>query len=199
LGYLSIFEGLIYLHMILEPALEQSILERVRQRDEATLAGIYKEVYPMVLKYITLNSGSKEDAQDIFQDAFYLLIKKSEQADFMLTSQVSTFLVGISRNLWLKKITQKGIDKSVYQAEIHIDESSETELEEQNLARVRHMNFALTNLGEPCKTILVNYYFLKQTMQEIAATFHYTNAENAKNQKYKCLQRLKKLVIKGHE
>ena len=58
----------------------------------------------------------------------------------------------------------------------------------------RRMNFALSNLGEPCKTILVQYYYMKQTMQEIAAMFHYTNAENAKNQKYKCLQRLKKLV-----
>jgi len=30
-------------------------------------------------------------------------------------------------------------------------------------------------------------------MVEIAAGFGYTNADNAKNQKYKCLMRLKKL------
>jgi hypothetical protein len=32
-------------------------------------------------------------------------------------------------------------------------------------------------------------------MQEIAASFGYTNADNAKNQKYKCLMRLKKLFF----
>jgi hypothetical protein len=32
-------------------------------------------------------------------------------------------------------------------------------------------------------------------MQELAAAFGYTNADNAKNQKYKCLMRLKKLFF----
>ena len=32
-------------------------------------------------------------------------------------------------------------------------------------------------------------------MQEIAAEFGYTNADNAKTQKYKCLLRLKKLFF----
>jgi hypothetical protein len=32
-------------------------------------------------------------------------------------------------------------------------------------------------------------------MQEIAAAFGYTNADNAKNQKYKCLVRLKKIFF----
>ena len=32
-------------------------------------------------------------------------------------------------------------------------------------------------------------------MTDIAAEFGYTNADNAKNQKYKCLMRLKKLFF----
>ncbi len=32
-------------------------------------------------------------------------------------------------------------------------------------------------------------------MQEIAEVFKYTNAENAKTQKYKCLTRLKKIFF----
>ena len=32
-------------------------------------------------------------------------------------------------------------------------------------------------------------------MQELAREFGYTNADNAKNQKYKCLVRLKKLFF----
>jgi len=185
--------------MIYEAATDQAIIQRIKQRDEATLAGIYKEVYPMVLKHITQHSGSKEDAQDVFQDAFYLLIKKCERNDFVLSSQISTFLVGISKNLWLKKLTQKEIDRAAYRTELTLLTDDDFGQEEQHLARVRRMNFALTALGEPCKAILVNYYYLKQTMQEIAAAFHYTNAENAKNQKYKCLQRLKKIMLKGHE
>jgi predicted DNA-binding protein YlxM (UPF0122 family) len=57
------------------------------------------------------------------------------------------------------------------------------------------MESALQNMGQPCQTILEDYYLHKRSMQEIAEKFGYTNAENAKNQKYKCLMRLKKLFF----
>jgi DNA-directed RNA polymerase specialized sigma24 family protein len=55
------------------------------------------------------------------------------------------------------------------------------------------MEQAMTNLGEPCKSLLEAYYLDKKSMVEIAGDFGYTNADNAKNQKYKCLMRLKKI------
>ena len=57
------------------------------------------------------------------------------------------------------------------------------------------MEKAIGNLGEPCKSLLEAYYLRKMNMQEIAFSFGYTNAENAKNQKYKCLMRLKKIFF----
>jgi DNA-directed RNA polymerase specialized sigma24 family protein len=57
------------------------------------------------------------------------------------------------------------------------------------------MNRALNSLGEPCKSLLEGYYLNKKGMQELAEDFGYTNADNAKNQKYKCLMRLKKLFF----
>jgi DNA-directed RNA polymerase specialized sigma24 family protein len=57
------------------------------------------------------------------------------------------------------------------------------------------MNRALNSLGEPCKSLLEGYYLNKKGMQELADDFGYTNADNAKNQKYKCLMRLKKLFF----
>jgi hypothetical protein len=57
------------------------------------------------------------------------------------------------------------------------------------------MEQAMANIGEPCKSLLESYYINKQNMQDIAESFGYTNADNAKNQKYKCLMRLKKLFF----
>ena len=54
------------------------------------------------------------------------------------------------------------------------------------------MNNSLELLGEPCKTLIQDFYIHKKSMDEIAEKFGYTNADNAKTQKYKCLQRLKK-------
>ena len=55
------------------------------------------------------------------------------------------------------------------------------------------LNNALDQIGEPCRSLLKAFYHQDKSMNEIAADFGYTNSENAKTQKYKCLQRLKKL------
>ena len=71
------------------------------------------------------------------------------------------------------------------------------ELEKQSDMDVQFskMNTALQLLGEPCKTIMEDFYIHNRSMQEICERFGYTNADNAKTQKYKCLQRLKKLFF----
>ncbi len=55
------------------------------------------------------------------------------------------------------------------------------------------MEQSLNSLGEPCRSLLKAYYLETKSMVEIAGDFGYTNADNAKNQKYKCLMRLKKI------
>jgi len=61
------------------------------------------------------------------------------------------------------------------------------------------MERAMNGLGEPCKSLLEAFYLQKKSMQEIAGSFGYTNSENAKNQKYKCLVRLKKLFFSQYK
>jgi hypothetical protein len=57
------------------------------------------------------------------------------------------------------------------------------------------MNEAMDGLGEPCVSIIRDFYVHGHSMESISAKYGYTNADNAKNQKYKCLQRLKKLFF----
>jgi DNA-directed RNA polymerase specialized sigma subunit len=71
----------------------------------------------------------------------------------------------------------------------------EIEGHEQRNAEFEMMEKAINSLGEPCKSLLEAYYLQKQNMQVIAANFGYTNSDNAKNQKYKCLMRLKKIFF----
>ena len=50
-------------------------------------------------------------------------------------------------------------------------------------------------LGEPCNTIISDFYLYDASMQDICEKFGYTNPDNAKNQKYKCLVRLKRIFF----
>jgi RNA polymerase sigma factor (sigma-70 family) len=73
---------------------------------------------------------------------------------------------------------------------ILIDEEEQVDTEIQ----FSQMEEALKKLGEPCRTILEDYYIQKLSMNQIAEKMGYTNADNAKTQKYKCLNRLKKII-----
>jgi len=71
----------------------------------------------------------------------------------------------------------------------------ELDIHDQRNAEFEMMEQAINHLGEPCKSLIEAYYLQKQNMQDIASRFGYTNADNAKNQKYKCLMRLKKIFF----
>jgi hypothetical protein len=60
---------------------------------------------------------------------------------------------------------------------------------------VSKLTSCFQQIGEPCKGILTAFYITNKSMQDIAEEFGYTNAENAKTQKYKCLNRLRKLFF----
>ena len=46
-------------------------------------------------------------------------------------------------------------------------------------------------LGEKCKELLMQFYFHKKPMIEIASMLGFANEKVAKNQKYKCLEKAK--------
>ncbi len=150
----------------------------------------------MVQTFILNNNGSYDDSRDVFQEAMIALYEKAQSESFVLTCQIKTYIFSICRRLWLKKLQQQGrFVSQVDSLEETIPVEEDLELHEQRNAAFAIMDRALNSLGEPCKSLLEGYYVRKMGMQELATSFGYTNADNAKNQKYKCLMRLKKLFF----
>ena len=76
-----------------------------------------------------------------------------------------------------------------------IDFINDTDGEENILnEKQKTLMESLKELGDPCKSILMYFYYEQFSMEKIAETLGYTNADNAKNQKYKCLKRLKTIM-----
>jgi len=50
----------------------------------------------------------------------------------------------------------------------------------------------LEKMGDPCKALLESFYFNQLSWEAIAEKFGYSNAASARNQKYKCLERIRK-------
>jgi len=175
---------------------EQLLLRGLAENDTKAIETIYKDNFKMVQAFILNNSGSYDDARDIFQEAMITLYEKAKSESFVLTSQIKTYLYSVCRRLWLKRLQQMG--RYVAQSET-LEETIAVEddiaIHEKRNADFAIMDRAMNSLGEPCKSLLESYYLHKKGMHEIAADFGYTNADNAKNQKYKCLMRLKKLFF----
>ncbi len=175
---------------------DNEIILGVLNNSSATLRYLYKAYFPMILQLIINNSGSEHDAKDVYQEGIIILHDKIKRGDFELTSKLKTFLYSVCRRLWLKKLSHKSrFSENIKDYENHFAVDSELTQHDEKEQQFLLMNDALTQLGEPCKTIIEDFYIQGKSMQEICEKFGYTNADNAKTQKYKCLQRLKKLFF----
>ena len=88
-----------------------------------------------------------------------------------------------------EKKFQKNLNESTL---VNLPDVQKTDalIKEQQLECVEK---GLEKLGEPGRTILELYYYHGKSMEEIAELLHYKNSATAKNIKYKCLLRLKKI------
>jgi len=179
---------------------EQDLLKGLAQNDRESVETIYKQHYNMVQTLIVNNNGSIEDAKDIFQEALIVLYEKSKSGNFELNCQIKTYIYSVCRRLWLKRFHQlQKLAPEVENMDEVIPVEEELEMFEQKNKDFLLMDKAMQNLGEPCKSLLESYYLQKRSMMEIATDFGYTNADNAKNQKYKCLMRLKKMFFEQYK
>ncbi|MBL7699711.1 MAG: sigma-70 family RNA polymerase sigma factor [Chitinophagaceae bacterium] len=154
----------------------------------------------MVQSLIINNNGSSEDARDIFQEAMIVLYERSRTPEFELQCQLKTYLYSVCRRLWLKRLAQaQRYIPQVNGLEETIPVEEDVELHEQKNLEFQMMEKALLGLGEPCKSLLEAFYIQRRNMSEIASSFGYTNPDNAKNQKYKCLLRLRKLFFSEYK
>ncbi|AMM50146.1 RNA polymerase subunit sigma-70 [Rufibacter sp. DG15C] len=185
-------------------ASDADIIEGIRREDESALSQLYKMHFPMVLHFVYNNNGSEDDAKDIYQEAVIVFYEKIKSGQLELNCQIKTYLYSICRRLWLKRLSRSsrfsnglGLIEDTESELAHVEE--EVDQAEENELKFAAMASALDQLGEPCKTLLEDFYIQGMGMPEITEKFGYTNADSAKNQKYKCLMRLKKLFFTDYQ
>jgi RNA polymerase sigma factor (sigma-70 family) len=175
---------------------EKELLKGLALSDKKAVETIYKENYNMVQSLVINNNGSVQDAMDVFQEAMIVLYEKARSGAFELNCQIRTYVYSVCRRIWLKRLQQlnRFSNEMDSLAEV-VPVEEDIEEHERRDEEFQLMEKTISSLGEPCKSLIEAFYIQKRTMQDIASQFGYTNADNAKNQKYKCLMRLKKLFF----
>lgn len=173
---------------------DNEIIEGIRQNNQAVLHAFYKMHFGSIHHLVVQNGGDEQEAKDVYQDGVIVLYEKIRDNKLALSSSLKTFLYSICRNLWLKQLDRKDkhVGKIEDQEEFFVVEEEEVKDMQDEINRHEGMKLALDKLGEPCKSLITDYYINDLNMQQMTAKFGYTNADNTKNQKYKCMNRLKK-------
>ena len=183
--------------MVVRPLVksEEELIDGIRSGDDHVLKLLYARCYPAVLRLVTQNSGTETEAEDMFQDAMVVLHRNVGKG-MELSCQVKTYLYSVSRRLWLKELSKRKHAVRVKDSEMFIELSADAQNDiGRSEKQYEVMSESLSALGEPCAELLKQFYLEDHSMTDIAESFGYTNADNAKNQKYKCLQRLKKIFF----
>jgi RNA polymerase sigma factor (sigma-70 family) len=168
---------------------DQKIIELIRtDQSDRALNALYHH-FPPIRKLIRKQGGHLADAEDIFQEALIILVRKVEAGNFTLSSKLSTYLYGVARYLWMDECRKRRHEVP------HDFESGLTPAEEADVrdaaeeeGRIALAIKVLNELQDRCRELLLLFYQGKMRLREIAVKMGYSSENTAKNQKYKCLE-----------
>jgi RNA polymerase sigma factor (sigma-70 family) len=169
-------------------------LRGIKENDFTILEKIYKESLPEVIKYIKRNSGTTDDAKDVFQEGILVIFDKVKEGKLELTTSFHVFLFIVCKRIWLKKLKKRG-NKEVTLEE-NLEFGYEINYEERFLKTQKWnlFNQKFEELAEECRKVL-KLLFNGFSGKEIAEAMGYTE-EYAKRKKYKCKLSLADLIKK---
>ena len=163
--------------------------------NEAVYTSVYRNHFAMIRYLVKNNQGTEEDARDVFHDGIMIIIENARKPDFKLKSAFKTYLYSVCRNVWYANVRKRTDFDKFKDYEQYIDVSATVEEKQKTEDQLSLIDACIERLGEPCKSLLLGFYHFRKSMQTLAEDLGYSNADHAKSQKYKCLQRLKKLAL----
>ena len=171
------------------------ILDQIREGDQVGLVELYRSCRSMVTAYIRRNSGNIDDAEDLLQEALVVLWERVRAGKFELNARLETFIMATVKNIWLRRLARKRREvPGQLDAETIPDTRSSVLDDLIDDEQARAVRDALETLGDPCKSLLLLFYWEELPMDEIAKSLGFANADTVKSKKYQCKKALEALL-----
>ena len=174
-------------------------IKGIKNRDNKILKIIYKEHFLLIKSFILKNSGTIDDARDVFQEAIIVIYRYTKKDNFKINCSFETFLYSICRTIWLNNLRNKKIrtDKlDDIREYITFTASDDEQIEESAEYKLYQKHFQ--KLGDECKKLLQLFYD-KVPYKEIAKRMNYKSIGLVKKKKYKCKEFLLKSIREDPE
>ena len=172
--------------------IKNNLINKVLNNDESFLKMLYKEWRGDFTGWFQNKFQLNEtESSELYQDTFLHLFMNIREGKVLQIDHPKTYLYGIGKNLMRQQFKTKSrqID-SLEDLEIedqdhflHIREQTE---EKQEIVSV------LASFGEPCRSLLMMFYFDKFSHEVIAERLGYKNGQVVKKKKSLCMSDLRK-------
>ena len=177
---------------------QTDFITAIKKGDRVVLSRMYTTIFPAIRKLVCDYGGSQDDAKDVFQDATIVIYEKAQKPDFQLTSQFSTFFIGISRNLWMSRRQKKSASEVTIPEDAKYMAEDSPDIDKIQVERGKVFYRALRQLGDDCQKLL-ELFFQKNSMEDIAQEMGYASEGYARRRKSQCKDRLVELVKNAPE
>ena len=169
---------------------------RSGSRIEESIKAIYRNYFDSLSWYVMNNNGTRQDAEDIFQEVVVSFIDLVQKDRFRGESTVKTFLFSLNRHCWLNELKRRGRALAREEKYEKGQERTETDVSHQIIEKEDRSQVlvAVGKLGETCQKILLLFYYENRSIAEILETLHYENEQVVRNKKSKCLKQLSAII-----
>jgi RNA polymerase sigma factor (sigma-70 family) len=153
---------------------------------------IYQHYAGTVSSFIVHYGAGRQDAEDVFQETVVSFIDIVAKGKFRMESSVKTFLVSVAKNIWFNEMKKR--DRAGHREKQFEQGRDQKEPDIGHLIgdleKKKQLRELVYRLGEPCRKILMLFYYENLSMKELVDHLPYENEQVIRNKKYKCLQQL---------
>ncbi len=167
------------------------------QRMDESIKAIYRSHFESLCWYVMNNSGTRQDAEDIFQEVVVNFIDMVQKDKFRGESTIKTFLFSLNRYTWLNELKRRG--RAIAREEKYERGQERVEMDTSHFIADREGKSEVLRLvgelGEICRKILLLFYYENKSMKEILDVTDYETEQVVRNKKYKCLKQLEQMIM----
>lgn len=177
---------------------QTQLLSQIRLGERDAVKQVYELTFHYCASFVLKNSGTREDAREIFQESLLVFLKKVRDPDFQIEYSLKGYLYAISKNLWLKQLRKKrkeGLQYIVDDPEYKMPIVAEDDMEERSTLEAQHQQLydCMKKLNEDCQKLLDLTFYKKMSDKEIAPIMTYS-AGFVRQKRRRCIGSLKKLL-----
>ncbi|HRD54001.1 MAG TPA: sigma-70 family RNA polymerase sigma factor [Flavobacteriales bacterium] len=161
----------------------------LRRNDAATLRALYEKHFPAIRQYVLQNSGTGNDAQDVFQEAVTVLWMSVKEGRMVPDADPGGFLYRVAKNKWLD-VVRSAAHK--HMKVVHDDRTLDrgADVDDDIEERIARLRGVYEKLDDKCRSVLDRFYFERKDLATIANEMG-VEEESIRTIKYRCMMKLR--------